>query len=197
MIKTRIFIIIFFIIAAILYTVGFSAVSILKLDKTIPITIPTNPNIAGTPTNIANLSIDVKSKFYIDKVVIEITNNATGEKTKKEEKYTKLGNDKIFVAMLYTCVFSIIAIAIGILLLLLNIKVLAKIALVIGILCMVSISILLIILITNNSVVNVIKDVLKVAGLGVNDKLEIDSGFILIVTGTLLALLDYFVLTFA
>lgn len=193
MAKTRLFIVAFFVIAAILYTIGFAFVPILKLDKVI--TIPTITGV-GAPTNTANLTIATKSKFYIDKVEIEVVNNATGEKTKTTEKYSKLGDDKAFVAILYTSVGALVALALGILLMFLNIKAIAKIALIVGILGMVGITILLTLFTTDNAIVNVIVKILSVAGIGVKEKLDIDTGFILIATGTCMALLDYFVFTF-
>ena len=193
MAKTRLFIVAFFIIAAVLYTIGFAFIPILKLDKVI--SIPTNTGV-GAPTNTGNLTISTKTKFYIDKVEVEVVNNATGEKTKTTEKYSKLGDDKAFVAILYTSVGALIAIALGILLLLLNIKVFAKMALIAGILGMVGITILLTLFTTDNAIVNVIVKILSVAGIGVKEKLEIDNGFILIATGTVMSILNYFAFTF-
>ena len=193
MAKTRIIIVSLFVIAAILYTVGFAFVPILKLDKVIPVPINTG---AGAPTNSENLAISTKSKFYIDKVEIEVVNGATGQKIKTTEKYSKLGNDKAFVAMLYTSVGALVALGLGILLMFLNLKVFAKMALIVGILGMVAITIMLTLFTTDNAIVNVMVDILSVVGLGVKEKLQIDSGFILIATGTCLATLNYFAYTF-
>lgn len=188
MVKARIFILLFFIIALLLYIVGI-AIPIFKLNTTIPIT---SPNATGTPLP-TNLLLITNSKFYIDRVNTSITDTSTGKTVNTEEKYS---NNKIFTAVLYTSIFSILLVAFGIVLLFLNLKLFAKIFLAIGILGMVSMTILLTLFITDNSMVNVIKDMLNNIQPGLNKKLDVDNGYILITTGSLLALVNYFVFTF-
>ena len=181
---------IIFIAITILFTVGYSALPIIKGNTT----VSSNPGTADT---------SVSTIFYFTHLT-NLINDAKDAYSKID--YSSVGGiaTTIFNTLFYSCIGITVLLTVGILLAFFGMKIISKIVFCITLIIMIIIIIMILLLITKNALVGVIPSVITnliptIPGLPTNmtanTNITYDNGYLLMSAATVLMSINYTIYT--
>jgi len=169
---------IIFIAITILFTVGYSALPIMKGTGTVTI----NPGTADTTASFT---------FYITHIS-NLINDAKDAYTSIDYSSISGITKTLFNTMLYSCIGVSILLSIGIILAMLGLKIISKIIFLITLIVMIAIVIMFLLIISKSTLVSYIPNMITNIIPGIQDSnITYDTGFLLMSAATILMFINF------